>query len=97
MQKNRIVEGRFIGFHDKERLPIKRGDVVIVRKGVKYHSMRDGQWHISKKNYKVKVDHVLSGCQYMDNGQEVTTNPEVSWAGRGRYWHRADINDVLKF
>jgi hypothetical protein len=59
--------------------------------------MRDGQWHISKKNYKVKVDHVLSGCQYMDNGQEVTTNPEVSWAGRGRYWHRADINDVLKF
>lgn len=96
MQKNRIIDGRFIGFHDKENLPIKRGDVVIIRKGTKYHSMRDGFWHRTKKNHTVKVDHILTGCQFFENGREVITNPEVSWAGRGRYWCRADINDVVK-
>jgi hypothetical protein len=94
MHKNRIVNGKYIGFHDKSNLPISKGDFVRIKEGVKYHSMKDGQYHISKKTYVVKVDHILTGCQWMENDEEVIQNPEVSWAGTGKYWNRADINDV---
>ena len=92
---NQIIDGKYFGyFSDKSLLPFKDGDTVIIPKGTRYHSMKDGQWHIAGKSYKVKINHILCGCQYMERGEFIITNPEVSWAGSGGYWHRADINDV---
>jgi uncharacterized protein YjlB len=91
-----MSEKKYIGYHKTVTLPIKKGDMVIIPKGTKYHSMKDGKYHTAGKSYKVKVDHVLCGAQWMDRDKEIIQNPEVSWAGSGGYWHRADINDVEK-
>lgn len=92
---NQIIDDKYIGyFSDKSLLPFKKGDIVIISKGTRYHSMKDGQWHIAGKSYKVKIDHILPGCQYMERGNLIVINPEISWPGSGGYWHRADINDV---
>lgn len=94
---NQIIDGKYIGYHhDLSSLPIQGGDFVLIRKGIQYHSLRDGKTHITKKSYKVFVDHVIHGTQYIDSGQKIIKNTEIVWAGSGRYWNRADINDVLK-
>ena len=47
---------------------------------------------ITARAYVVTVHHVLSGMSRADK----TTPPMVVWAGVGRYWHEADMNDVVK-
>ena len=98
IRQNQVTEdGKYIGyFSDKSILPFKRGDIVTIPKGTRYHSMKDGEYHIAGRTYKVKVDHILCGTDYMDHGKRITVNPEISWAGSGGYWHRCDINDVKK-
>jgi len=95
---NKITQdGKCIGyFSDLSILPFKKGDTVIIPKGTKYHSMKDGEYHIAGKSYKVKIDHILCGAEYMERGEMIVQNPEVSWAGSGGYWNRCDINDVKK-
>jgi hypothetical protein len=95
---NKITpDGKYIGyFSDKSILPFKKGDIVVIKKGTKYHSTRDGQYHIAGKTYKVKVDHLITGAEYMDRGKMIVKNPVVTWVGSGGYWHRADVNDVEK-
>jgi len=94
---NQVIDGQYIGyFQDKSLLPFKSGDIIIIPKGTRYHSMKDGEWHIAGKSYKVKINHILCGCQYTERGEMFITNPEVSWAGSGGYWHRCDINNVKK-
>lgn len=97
MEMNQIIDGKYIGYHaDLNSLPVKKGDIVLIKKGTRYHSMKDGEYHTAGKSYKVKVNHVLHGTQYMEKGEEIIKNSSVSWAGTGGYWHRADINDVEK-
>jgi ribosomal protein L27 len=96
---NQIVDGKYIGYHeDKSTLPIKKGNIVLIKKGTKFHSTRDGQYHTAGKTYKIKVFDLYKGAQWMENHEEgeVVHNPEVVWVGSGGYWHRADINDVEK-
>lgn len=93
---NQIIDDKLVGYHDIQSLPIKRGDTILIPKDTLYHSMKDGDIHITKKSYKVKVDHLINGCQYVDRGKKIIHNPEVSWVGSGGWWHRADINDVEK-
>lgn len=80
---------------DMKSLPIKKGDIVLIKKGITYHSMRDGDMHSAKKSYKVKVDHILNGAEWGDHHGNIVKNPEVTWAGSGGYWCRADINHVI--
>jgi hypothetical protein len=79
------------------------GNTAILRKGVDYHSMRDGNHHTVKRLYSVKIDHWLNGSQIPEydgvKGIRILTihsNPTISWAGSGHYWCRADINQDLE-
>jgi hypothetical protein len=96
-KQNQIIDGKYIGYHsDLKSLPIQRGDIIVISKGIKYHSMKDGQYHTAKKTYTVKVDHLIHGAQYMERSEKIVKNTEVTWAGSGGYWCRADINKVKK-
>jgi len=96
-KQNQIIDGKFIGYHHNlNELPIKKGDIVIIKKGTIYSTTRSIGYHIAGKNYKVKVDHLIHGAQYMGKNGKIVKNTEVTWAGSGGYWHRADINEVEK-
>lgn len=96
-EQDQIIDGKFIGYHHSlDKLPIKKGDIIRIKKGTRYHSMRDGEYHVAGKTYKVKVDHLIHGAQYMDRDIKIVKNTEVTWAGSSGYWCRADINDVEK-
>ena len=90
------AEKRYIGYCEIASLPIKPGDHVRIPAGIKVHSMRTGETKFSGKSYKVRVDHCLSGAEYDLDGKHIIQNPQVSWAGTGGYWMRADINEVEK-
>ncbi len=97
MDINQIIDGKYIGYHaDLSSLPIQKGDTVLIKKGTKYHSMRDGGYHIAGKSYKVLIDHVVHGAQYTHDGEDIVINSQLTWAGTGKYWNRVDINDVEK-
>jgi hypothetical protein len=84
------VPKQFEGFHEAASLPIKRGDVVTIRKGVMVKTVgRDAK--PAGRTYKVTVDHVLNGVSV---GGVLERNPSVVWAGSGGYWSEVDINDV---
>lgn len=86
-----------LGFWDKEKLPIKKGYRVQIRKGVRVHSMKDGERKPAGRNYWVTVDHILSGSHYLERGKMIIKNPEVRWAGSGGYWNSVDINEIKEF
>jgi hypothetical protein len=93
---NQVIDGKFIGYHEKlSKFGIKKGDFITIKKGTKYHSMKDGEYHIAGKTYKVKVNHLIHGTQYEDYGKKIVRNTEVRWAGSGGYWYSVDINDVF--
>lgn len=92
---DQVIDGKYIGYHhDLNSLPIKCRDIVTVKKGTKYHSMRDGEYHIAKRSFNVVVDHLIHGAQYTEGAIKIVKNTMVTWAGSGGYWHRADINDL---
>jgi hypothetical protein len=94
---NQIIDGKYIGYHeDLKKLPIQMGDNVIIKKGTRYHSMKDGKYHHAGKTHIVKVNHVLNGATWTQDNEEKIINPEVRWAGSGGYWHGVDINDIEK-
>jgi hypothetical protein len=96
-EQNQIIDGKYIGYHENlSTLPIQKGDTILIKKGTKYHSTRDGDYHIAGKSYKVKVDHLIHGAQYTERDQKIVKNSEATWVGSGGYWCRVDINDVEK-
>ncbi len=89
---------KYIGYCDPETLPIKKGDRIRIKIGVKLHSFKRGHYE-AKRQYYVTVDHVLPGTAEHEgyNGEIVPAkNPEVRWPGDGGYWTSADINEVEK-
>jgi len=91
-----------IGYWDDKILK-QMGNAAILRKGVSYHSMRDGDYHTVKKLYSIKIDHWLNGSQSYEyeydkhlRVMKINSNPTISWAGSGHYWCRADINQDLE-
>lgn len=95
---------KYVGFHEPSELPIKRGDMVTIRKGVIIKTVgRDLK--LAGKTYKVKVDHILPGSSntehVWDEGSRSykqvlipLTSPLVVWAGPGGYWSHVDINEI---
>lgn len=95
-KQDQIIDGKYIGYHhDLKKFNLRKGDIIIIKKGTKYHSMRDGKYHTARKTYKAVFNHLIHGAQYMERGEKIIKNTEVSWTGSGRYWHRADINDII--
>lgn len=85
---------RYVGYHEKEDLPIKPGDRVRIKRGVVVKRTFHGSAPAGR-TYVVIVHHLLSGST--DSwSQKHLTNPTVRWAGSGGYWAEADINDVEK-
>lgn len=62
---------------------VEPGTKVRIRKGTRYHSMKDGNFHVAGRAYTVE-QHGRSG-EYEDC---------VCWPGSGRYWNRARKCDV---
>lgn len=97
MDINIIKDGKYIGYHELSNLPYKSGDIVVIKKGILYRSTKDRNFHVAKRTYKIKINHLMSGVDYLDNGESVIQNPSVVWTGSGGYWHEADINDVIPY
>jgi hypothetical protein len=99
---------RFVGFHEDDQLPIKKGHVVTIKKGTVIHSMHPDpakKRRVAGRTYKVTVDHVLNGRSSTDHVwneetrkyDEVRTpidNPSVRWPGESGYWCEVDINQI---
>jgi len=88
----------FTGYVPNDQLPVKKGDVVTIRKGVTVHTTRPAKnrkgyvRHTAGRTYKIVVDHVLNGTHHIED--EWHTNPSVRWPGTGGYWCEVDINDI---
>ena len=88
----------YIGYHDDHELPLKRGDVVTIKKGtvIKFR----GGTKLAGKTYKVTIDHILPGMSRVRRDRHfddsVTQNPSIRWPGPGGYWSEVDINDVVE-
>lgn len=91
----------FTGYTPNDQLPLKKGDVVTICKGVLVRTTRPsrrphGGGHpyvreTAGRTYKIVVDHVLNGT----SGEGVASiNPSVRWPGSGGYWCEVDINDI---
>lgn len=52
---------RYLGFHEERALPIKRGDEIIVPKGVSVRSMGSRGTYVTKRSQKVRIHHTLPG------------------------------------
>jgi hypothetical protein len=94
---------KYVGYHDEQDLPVKRGQTVTIPKGTTVKTVGRPAKQAGK-TYKVKVDHILPGTSdYSIAVQDKKvievrtprTNPKVVWAGPGGYWSEADINDVI--
>lgn len=93
---------RFEGHHDEHELPIKRGDVVTIRKGTPIRTTSPGmngayRHKIAGRTYKIKVDHILNGTNRPvghkgHNASYPVHNPSVRWPGAGGYWYSVDLN-----
>lgn len=93
---------RFDGYHDDHEIPVKKGDVVTIRKGVTIRTMRskpEDRTRVAGRTYRVVVDHILNGMNRppddpRHNKTYPVHNPAVRWTGAGGYWYEVDINDI---
>lgn len=85
-----------LGYHsDGSDKMLMQGQIFILPKGVKYHSMHYG-WKTAKKTSRKKLHHMLNGAvEYAGMEIKIISNPEVRWVGSGSYWCSADINDII--
>jgi len=72
---------KYFGYHKTENLPSIRGKKVTIPKGTRYHSMKDGEYHVTGRKMTVTVNHLSSG-------QEV---PDYDWE---RYYKDSHPNPV---
>jgi hypothetical protein len=97
MRNQKDENGRYVGFWDKELLPIQAGDKVRVPKGTYIRTMHPSKANMpSQRSIIVTVDHLLSGAYWEEIDKKIIENPSVRWPGSGGYWMEADINDVIK-
>ena len=93
---------KFVGFHEDHEIPLKKGDIVTIRKGTKIRTTMprpEDRFRIAKRTYKVRVDHVLNGMNrpvgHPGHQPSYPVNsPAVRWPGSGGYWFEADVNDI---
>lgn len=98
----------FEGYKEDENLPIRKGQIVTIKKGTVIRTMHPDpakKTKIAGRTYKVKVHHVLNGMSehkhvwdqearcYADSYIPIN-NPSVRWPGEGGYWFEVDINDI---
>jgi hypothetical protein len=90
----------FSGYHADHELPIKKGDVVTIRKGTTIRTMApNGKVRVAGRTYKVTVDHILNGMnrpvgEKLHNASYPIQDPSVRWPGAGGYWFEVSFNDI---
>jgi len=94
---------RFEGFHEESTLPVRRGDLITIKKGTTIHTTMpriEDRTRIAGRTYKVRIDHILNGItitEFACSSGETPGHkraPSVRWPGTGGYWFEADINDI---
>jgi hypothetical protein len=95
---------KFKGYHDDHEIPVKKGDLVTIRKGTKIRttspSITGGfKSKEAGRTYKVTVDHILNGMNQPvghpgHNASYPVQSPSVRWPGSGGYWYEVDLNDI---
>lgn len=96
VKPSEILKRVFLGYHEDEDMPVKRGDMVTIVKGTMVKTVGKAP-KPAGRTYQVKVDHTLCGsARYRNHREEVfeMTNPKVCWPGPGGYWSEADLNDI---
>ena len=92
MSEGYEASNRFLGYHPESTLPVKRGDLVTIKKGTMVKTV-GREPKTAGKTYTVLIDHVFPGQNF--DSYLGTVNPEIVWAGPGGYWSSVDINDVI--
>src|SRR5882672_4266151 len=93
---------KYEGFYEDDELPVKRGDVVTILKGVHIRTMlprSEDKEKIAGRTYRITVNHVLCGTNrpvgHPDHNPSYDVkNPSVRWPGKGGYWFEVDVNDL---
>jgi len=89
---------KYLGYHDDSDLPVKRGDIVTIKKGTMVRHR--GQVRPAKRTYQVTINHILGGRNATVEGDapyKVVRDimpPTVVWPGAGGYWSEVDVNDI---
>ncbi len=89
---------KYLGYHDDSDLPVKRGDVVTIKKGTMIRHR--GQVKPAGRTYQVTINHLMNGQNAMVEGnafRKVVRDikpPTVVWPGSSGYWSEVDINDI---
>ena len=83
---------KYKGYHSEHQLPIRRGEQVVIPKGVTVHTTHPKRdTYVTARKQRVTVDHILPG---RSEGGRHLENPKVRWAGSGGYWCEVDINNL---
>lgn len=81
---------------DSELIDLKRGTVVILKKGAPVRSCNPNKReYVLKRNQKVKVHNTFRPYEGSESWGYPARKGEVSWAGAGGYWCHANFEDVL--
>lgn len=100
-----MTEKRFRGYYEDRELPLKRGQMVTIKKGTIVKTLGK-EPKPAGKTYKVKVHHFMCGQTETKLTQDKEPphkfieekihkmDPTVEWAGPGGYWTSADLNDI---
>ena len=89
---------KYMGFHRDDELPVKRGDVVTIKKGTLIRC--NGSTKPAGRTYRIIVRSLGCGSNLYVEGNAFRqtvrplTCPTVMWGGTGGYWAEADINDI---
>jgi hypothetical protein len=86
-------EKRWVGYSDTSALPVKKGQRVTIKKGVRVYSRTHPKRkaYVSARHYKVRVHAILQGYKDDDG---VLVPPRILWPGAGGYWCEVDLNDI---
>lgn len=94
MRRHGMIESRNIGCFQLDFF--EKGDIVRLRKGTRYRSMKSRDDEIVGRTYSITVHRADQG--FTDNlhkeHKSVVTKPKIVWAGAGGYWCYVDIDDV---
>lgn len=90
------TEKRFIGYYEDWELPLKKKQVVTIKKGTKIRSTHPTKKErVAGRTYKVEIHHILNGMTQTVTGEPVHVhNPSIRWVGEGGYWFEVDFNDL---
>lgn len=75
---------------DSEGQALKRGDRVLIPKGVRVTGTFTRGEKITGRAYQVVVHNALDGWIANERAGDPGHAPSASWAGTGGYWHQID-------